>query len=382
MQMVMAWVERWLAQRRTREIFTILFFLMMIGLQLAGPIAGRYGSRIGSELKTVGGQLSPIQRVSPPGIAALSIARMAEGRPATAVAALGVLLAYCVLALLVMGRRVRAQYRGENLSEAAMGSQAKAQGGVLHGWSLPIVSASVSAVFEKELRTLARSGPLLLTLVTPVVMLGVLGLNQSRNGAYLQRFPTLSYPIGAAYALLLLTNMVYNTFGSDGSGVQLYFASPVRIRTVLLGKNLAHGAIIACELVMLWIAVAVMFRTPTVSMTVLTLAGILFAAPVNFTVGNLLSVGSPKRVDFGRFGRQRAAQVTVLISLAVQAVVMGTGSVVLLIAIGQRNTVLGVAIFLGLAALAWAIYAWALLRAEHMAEDRRDLITAELCRAQ
>jgi ABC-2 type transport system permease protein len=382
MQMLMAWVERWLAQRRTREVFTVLFFLMMIGLQLAGPLAGRYGSRIGPELKAMGAQITPIQRVSPPGIAALSIARMSEGRPLTAVAAFGLLLAYSVLALLVMGRRVRAQYRGENLSEAPASGPEKGEKAVLRGWSLPLVSAGVSAVCEKELRSLARSAPMLLTLVTPVVMLGVFGLNQSRNGAFLPRFPALSYPFGGAYSLILLTNMVYNTFGSDGSGVQLYFASPMRIRTVLMGKNLAHGAIIGGELLMLWVAVAVMFRRPTLTATALTQAGMLFAAPVNFVVGNLLSVSSPKRVDFGRFGRQRAAQITVLISLIVQALVIAVGSVVFLVAINENSTALGVGLFLGLAAIAWTIYAWSVRRAERMAENRRDLMTAELCRAQ
>ena len=43
-QMVFAWVERWLAQRRTREIFGVLFFLVMIGFQLVGPMMNRYGS--------------------------------------------------------------------------------------------------------------------------------------------------------------------------------------------------------------------------------------------------------------------------------------------------------------------------------------------------
>src|SRR6266403_474689 len=44
-QMVFAWVERWLAQRRTREIFALLFFLTMISLQLVGPMLKRYGDR-------------------------------------------------------------------------------------------------------------------------------------------------------------------------------------------------------------------------------------------------------------------------------------------------------------------------------------------------
>ena len=38
MQMIFAWVERWLAQRRTREIMGILFVLLMLSFQLIGPL--------------------------------------------------------------------------------------------------------------------------------------------------------------------------------------------------------------------------------------------------------------------------------------------------------------------------------------------------------
>src|ERR1700751_4638397 len=38
MQMVFAWLERWLAQRRTREIMGVLFILIMLSFQLIGPI--------------------------------------------------------------------------------------------------------------------------------------------------------------------------------------------------------------------------------------------------------------------------------------------------------------------------------------------------------
>ena len=45
MQMVFAWVERWLAQRRTREIMGILFILLMLSFQLIGPLMERYGGK-------------------------------------------------------------------------------------------------------------------------------------------------------------------------------------------------------------------------------------------------------------------------------------------------------------------------------------------------
>ena len=35
-----AWLERWLAQRRTREILGVVFILVMLSFQLIGPIMG------------------------------------------------------------------------------------------------------------------------------------------------------------------------------------------------------------------------------------------------------------------------------------------------------------------------------------------------------
>jgi ABC-2 type transport system permease protein len=382
MQMILAWVERWLAQRRTREIFGILFFLLMIGLQLLGPLAGRYGPAVGSELKNMSVHLSPIQRASPPGMAALAIANMAHGSLLTAFAALGVLLAYGALTLMVMGRRVRAQYRGENLSEAPAQSTSIQDRAVAPGWLLPGLSARVSAVFEKELRYLARSGPMLLTLITPVIMLAVFGLGPSRNGTFLKRSPDLTYPLGAAYTLLLLTNVIYNNFGADGGGVQLYFAAPMRLRTVVLGKNLAHTAVLAGELVILWVSVSLMFHPPTAGMTLKTLAAMLFAIPVNLAAGNLLSLYSPKRVDLGIFGRQRASQITVLISFLVQAVVIGCCVAVFVLARYSSSLSLTLVMFAFLALIGFSVYFWALQKSERLAVDRREALVGELCRAQ
>ena len=382
MQMVLAWVERWLALRRTREIVSIMFFLLMISLQLVGPLAGRFGSAIGSNVKGVGHQLTPVQRASPPGLAALAISSMAEHRPLAAVAAVGVLLAYAVLVLLIMGRRVRAQYRGENLSEAPASAGRGAVIPVKPGWDFPLLSAPVAAQLEKELRYLGRSGPMMLTLVTPVIMLAVFGLGPVRNGTFLTRSPDLSYPVGAGYTLILLTNLIYNNFGSDGSGIQFYLASPVRLRSIVLGKNLAHLAILLGELVVVWISVSLMFHPPTLFMTTTTLAAVFFALPVNLGVGNLLSVYSPKRIDFGTFGRQRASQVTVLLSLVVQALVVGCCVITFVIAGAIGRPWLALLVFLLLAALALFFYEWTLGKTESLALERRELLTAELCRVQ
>jgi ABC-2 type transport system permease protein len=380
MQTFLAWVERWLAQRRTREIFSIFFFLLLIGLQLLGPLAGRFSGSIGPEAKVLGARFSPIQRALPPGAAAAAMDGAARGNLATLAAGASLLLVYGAGALALMGIRVRRQYLGENLSEATTGPTLSRAQLVSPGWKLRFLPAPVVAVLEKELRYLGRSAPMLLTLVTPVVMLAVFGLGPARNGAFLQRSPDLSYPVGVGYALILLTNLIYNNFGADGGGVQFFFASPVRFRTVVFAKNLAHMAILLGEMVILWISVSLMFHPPSLLMTVTSFTAVLFAAPINLAAGNLLSLYSPKRVDLGTFGRQRASQVTVLLSLLIQAVVIGCCVVTFVIAREMQRPGLAILIFLGLAAISLASYVLSLRRADAVAQERREILVTELCR--
>src|SRR5713101_7707651 len=47
-------------------------------------------------------------------------------------------------------------------------------------------------------------------------------------------------PVGAAYCLLVMTNMIYNNFGGDGGGIQFFLFSPVSFRQIMVAKNLAH----------------------------------------------------------------------------------------------------------------------------------------------
>jgi ABC-2 type transport system permease protein len=382
-QMVVAWVERWLAQRRTREIFAVLFFLAMISLQLIGPVLNRYGDRPNATFRKAGQVAGPVQAVLPPGVAAEALASMAGGRGAESLAWLGVLALYGAGILQVLGVRLRAQYRGENLSEVSRDGTTRMDGeGIRPGWDVPGLTGPVTAVVEKEFRYLARSGPVLLTFVTPIVMLLVFGLG-GRSGAsagFLQHWPELALPVGAAYALLLLTNLIYNNFGPDGGGIQFFLASPASFRSVVLGKNLAHMGVLALEVMVLGIGVSVLFRLPSVTTIAVTLAGLLFAAPVNLAAGNLLSLYSPKKIEFGTFGRQRASQITVLASFAIQIAVFGVGALTMFAARYYGRPWLAIVIFVGLAGVAFSFYTFALGRVDRLALGRREVLTTELCK--
>ncbi len=380
-RMVFAWIERWLARRRTREILGIVFFLLLISFQLIGPMAERYGHRVGPNVMRRAQQVSSLQQPFPPALAADAIAAPGRGQFLTG------LLAFVLLALWggaffwLLNLRLRAQYQGENLSEAAAPKASPGKSQVRPGWQLRGVPGPVAAVFEKEMRYLFRSGPMLLTLVMPVIMLLIILLQSSgHQGNFLTRAPDYAFPVGTAYALLILTNIVYNSFGADSGGIQLLFASPVRFRQIVVGKNLAHAAILALEMVLVWATVALITRLPSVHITILTLAAASFAAPLDLATGNLLSVYYPTKVELGRFGRQRASQTTVLVSFGARIALFGVGALVILLARHYGNLWLAIPLFLALGGMGLTVYVQVLNLVERAATRRQEKLIAEVCR--
>lgn len=220
---------------------------------------------------------------------------------------------------------------------------------------------------------------MLLTFVTPIIMLVVFGM-RGRNGGFLSNSPDLALPIGSAYALLLLTNLIYNSFGADGGGVQFFLASPASFRSVLLGKNLAHMAVLTTEVLVLAVGVTLLFRPPSLLALAMTVTGLLFAAPINLAAGNLLSLYSPKKIEVATFGRQRASQLTVLASLVLQIVIFGIGALTIFLARSYARPWLAVILFLLLAAISFVIYLAILTRIDPLAQSRREILTTELCR--
>ena len=118
-RMVFAWVERWLAQRRTREIMGVLFFFSIVSLQLVGPLIAFYGHKSKPEARFLWQELSKAQKPLPPSLAAAAIAETAQGRHWTGVFSLLLLALYGIAFLRLLNFRLRAEYHGENLSQSA-----------------------------------------------------------------------------------------------------------------------------------------------------------------------------------------------------------------------------------------------------------------------
>jgi ABC-2 type transport system permease protein len=390
---VFAWIERWLGRRKSREILGIVFFLLIISFQFIGPLFARFRNHAHYSLLSYGPYAIRAERLLPPGLAASALKHAMQAHFTFAFGAFAVLCAYAAGCLWILDLRLRAQFHGEELSEAL--APVAAEGtkmAVRAGWDLPGISGPVAAIFEKELRYLSRTSQMLFTLAMPIVILVILGLDRSAMQASHRpppphyhplpfSFTDFAFPIGVAYALLILTNLMYNSLGADGGGVQMYYMAPVRFRDVLLGKNLAHAAILAFETVLLWIATRFLFGSTAPGIVLITLAALLFAAATNFAVGDCLSLLSPKKFDFAVFGRQRAAGVTMLVGMVAQIVVFGLVALSFVLAQYLSQYWIAVAINLALAALAIVGYAILLGHIDKLARNRREAIISELTRA-
>jgi ABC-2 type transport system permease protein len=376
-RMIFAWIEHWLSRRRSREVLGVLFLFVMIGFQMIGPLLGRYNGRPSPRSVHLLVKLIPFEQAFPAGLAASCLTDAAQSRPTTALLSFAVLAAYAGAAAWVLHLRLRSQYLGEDPAGGEKRRTPQEKSAIRRGWKLPLLSAPVSAIFEKELRYLSRSGPMLFTLIMPMVVVFVLW--GGRRG-FLGQQTAYAFPVGAAYCLLVMTNMVYNNLGGDGGGIQFFLFAPVSFRQIVVAKNLAHMAIVAGQIFLLWLGVRIIYRPPTLAVVALTLAWYLFAAPINFTVGNLLSIYTPKRIDYATFGRQRASEATIFASLGVQLAIVGTGALVVFMALHFANLWIATLVLLGLSVPSIAGYFLLLSRIDRIAGNRREVLATELCR--
>src|SRR5277367_6729372 len=78
-RMLFTWMERWLAQRRAREILGVLFLFMVIGFQFIAPLLRHFGNRSQPAVSRVAVQALPIERLTPPGLSGETIAHSLRG---------------------------------------------------------------------------------------------------------------------------------------------------------------------------------------------------------------------------------------------------------------------------------------------------------------
>jgi ABC-2 type transport system permease protein len=384
---ILAWIERWLAQRRTREIATAVFLFLALAAQTLNPVYHPNSNRNHSltagqkqEFNRVADRVMSLQRVLPPGLAADSIQRMAQGDPLFAFTDLLWLGCYTLAAGSLLALRLQSESHGENLSEAPRrltSAARKARRPPALNFSGPI-----AAVFEKDLRYLLRSGPMLYNLAAPLVMVFVFG-GAFRGGQFTSsiRFE-YALPIAMVWAFLGLARIISNNLGMDGDGIQFYFLSPTPMRSVILGKNLLHLLLFLMEAILISAVVTYRFGFPTSNAVAVTIVWLLFAIPANFAIGNLLSITMPYRINMTRMRRETGAVGNNLTSFLTQLGILAVGAMVLVPCVLLGHPWLPVPILLVLTAISFFFYLQVLSRIDGMVQSRIDSLTLEVMKTR
>ena len=136
---VFAWIDRWLSQRKTREILGAVFMVLVLSLQLLNPAIWQHGHRsqgeprpaAGRRSEQIAGRAMGADRRTSAAVASAGAGRRLRcaGRRTAAGARAGIAGsagALCAGAGGVLGLRLRAEYRGENLGAAPARKKAAA----------------------------------------------------------------------------------------------------------------------------------------------------------------------------------------------------------------------------------------------------------------
>ena len=399
---VFAWIDRWLAQRKTREIVGALFMILLLSLQLLNPALRHRGRqshftpqqryenyrRMVTEFAPWMKTVEAVQQWLPPGLAARSIEQAGTARTMAALGSLGLLGLYVLAAGGVLAGRLGAEYRGEDLGQAPKRSRAapiqvktypgRASRAQREGRFGLRGSSPIAAVMEKDLRSLLRTLPLLWALGLPLLMVLIVA-SLFRNGASGAGNPfPFALPVCMAYALLGFTQLFYNNLGAEGAGIQLLFLSPTPIRTVLLAKNLFHAMLFGLDALLAAVLTTLRLGQPDGAMAAATAAWLLFALPCNLAAGNIFSLTMPHRINPGRISRQRGSQANAMLSLLIQFGVMGVGAMVFALCWFLDRLWLAVPVFLMLAGAAFFAWMRVLGNVDRIANRRKDTLIATL----
>lgn len=376
-----AWLSRWLAQRRTRELLGVFFLIFVVGIELINPAVQHLDGHVPIQIVLLLKALEPLNTLLPPGLIAGSMQCVAASHWLSASASLAAMAAWTVLPALILATRLRAQYRGENLSEAPARKPvaAHSRAGTRTTWWN--VTGPIAAIIVKEARYLMRSYQLLYGLVAPLILMLVFtGTPQHHNSGALVASSRFLFPIAVFYALLGLTRLNFNSLGGEGSGLQFYFISPVPFWKVMLGKNLFHSMLLAIEIVVLWVLAIFRAGPPSASEFVLTLCAITFIVPANFLAANLIALHMPYRMNFSRMGRAQGSAANNLLSLLSQLVIVGVCALAYFVAIRHGGPWVATIVFLIMGGAAGTAYWLVLQGLGQRARHRVDLLLNDLAR--
>ena len=255
----------------------------------------------------------------------------------------------------------------------------------LFAWPSTVFSDPLGALFEKELRFLARAPRFRLVFLMgfsfglliwlPLAFGSRRGIGATVSENYLT--------FVSVYALLLLGEVsFYNVFGFDRAAAQAYYVLPVPFRAVLVAKNLAAVFYVVAEVTAVAAVCALLGMPISVSRLAEAYSVTAVLSIHMLAVGNLSSTHFPRGVDpsqswrSGSMGRFHAMLLFIY-------PVLGTPILLAYLARFAFNSNLA---FYGVLALAgvigWIVYSVAMDSALGALEARKERILAALGQGQ
>ena len=346
-----------------RAVSVVFFLAAFAGLQLAIATPGR-PEMVGLFARQHWDAIA----WTPPGWAASFAAAIADGRPVRALLA-GSLLILTGLGAAV-GAHAVASGEARRPIEAGAASAGAARG---RGWALPGLPDPLSALVEKEAKTVLRVGWLQLVLVPVGFLLLRSVFFSADTSRVVGKSPLL---FAAVYAHLGVLEFATNAFGRDLGAVRAWFLWPVSPRAVLAAKN---AVAYVFSLLIFAALVGVAVATGPVAPEQIAAGAVAHLAifPILATLGNVASILWPVPVRGMRFRRVRGggpigARILALAALSAAAwapvVAARLLGMPLLIAYAGELVAMGVA------------YGALLAFAAHLLEEKREALVAALAR--
>ena len=275
---------------------------------LIGAVAGLSAAVVG--------QIAPILfkhaesfrslRWTPPGAAAYLLVGPADDTAGYALAfitlsAYGVAL---VIATYWIARRAALGMEGRRRQKAAVVTETTTG---YSGWQLPLFSAELSAVVEKEVRYAMRNAQVRMMALMPLILLVVRVMNTKKwwgtatpSDGFLVYGSGLLATGGVLYVFLILASLSCNHFAFEEGGMRTLILSPIDRRKILLGKNIAITLLaLIFTTILLTLNTIVFGDLDAPKLLFIGLSFVSFAA-LSAMMGNWLSIRFPKRMRFGK----------------------------------------------------------------------------------
>jgi ABC-2 type transport system permease protein len=358
-----SWLERLLARRKLREVVVLLMTMLWVLPRLLFSMGyrGRGIARIAEALQTA----------ALPWTAA-AYAAMGQS-VALSIASLG---AWTVVAGVFGRRQFERSLRYDQMAaQASPDTRGVSRAERFYRFPSLVLPDPLAAVVEKELRSLARTPRFRTVFIMGftfglAVWFPVVASERERGTWFLT--------VVCVYALTLLGQVSYwNSFGFDRGAAALYFAAPVSMARVLVGKNLAAAIYIYLEVLTIIAVTALLRISAGWGQAVETLFVMGVCALYLLALGNLGSVHYPRGLSAERVAQGGGRGFQGFLFLIYPLALLPVGLAYMGRYAFQSELAFG--LLLALAAIIGAVFYWiALESAVNTAGRRREQIVHEL----